>query len=358
MTAARLARPIMLLGAVIVGSVVALSLRGGASAPAAPAPPPVTTATIVRTDLRTSVLTGGMLGYAPAAPVINQLSGTYTQLPGVGTSVTSGGTLYRVDNFPAVLMTGATPAWRAFALGMTDGPDVTELQSNLIALGDADGLLTVPTGRYDWLTADAVERWQEAEHEPVTGAIALGQIVFEPSAVRVGAESVAPGQAAAPGQLPYQTTTVSRTVRVPLNPNLPAVSLGERVPIILPAGITVPGRITAIGPAAPATASGSTGGARSQASAQLTVTPLRPAATGTGTDVAVQVSLTTSSVRGVLAAPVSALLALAGGGYGVEVVEPSGIHHLLGVQTGVFAGSQVQISGTGIEPGTKVVVAQ
>jgi hypothetical protein len=56
--------------------------------------------------------------------------------------------------------------------------------------------------------------------------------------------------------------------------------------------------------------------------------------------------------------PLSALLALAGGGYGIEVVEPSGVHRLVGVRTGMFAGSRVQVSGTGIQPGTKVVVAQ
>ena len=63
-------------------------------------------------------------------------------------------------------------------------------------------------------------------------------------------------------------------------------------------------------------------------------------------------------MRDVLAVPVSALLALAGGGYGVEVVAPSGAHHLVGVTTGLFAGGQVQVSGAGITAGTKVVVAQ
>ena len=71
-----------------------------------------------------------------------------------------------------------------------------------------------------------------------------------------------------------------------------------------------------------------------------------------------QVSLTTQSVKGVLAVPVSALLALSGGGYGVEVVSASGIHHLVGVTTGIYAGSRVQVSGAGIAQGVKVVVAQ
>jgi hypothetical protein len=90
----------------------------------------------------------------------------------------------------------------------------------------------------------------------------------------------------------------------------------------------------------------------------LTVIPDDPSATGTGDGESVQVSLTTESVRHVLAVPVSALLALAGGGYGLEVIGPSGHHTLVGVRTGVFAGGDVQVTGHGLVPGTRVVIAQ
>jgi hypothetical protein len=90
----------------------------------------------------------------------------------------------------------------------------------------------------------------------------------------------------------------------------------------------------------------------------LTVVPDDPATTGTENGAAVQVSLTVQSAHHVLAVPVAALLALAGGGYGVEVVHPSGRHQLVGVQTGVYAGGDVQVSGAGLVPGERVVVAQ
>jgi peptidoglycan hydrolase-like protein with peptidoglycan-binding domain len=305
-------------------------------------------ATIVRTNLATTVLTAGTLGYSPTPPVINQLTGTYTQLPPVGATIKPGGTLYRVDNIPATLMKGATPAWRAFEPGMSDGPDVSELQTNLIVLGYAHGLLSVPTGHYDWLTTVAVERWQQSRRELMTGAIGLGELIFEPRPVRVGTETTAAGQAAIPGQTPFQATSSTRSVTVPLNPTLPPAQIGERVSIVLPSGATTEGKIIATG----ALPSGS------QAPPQITIIPTHPALTGDAAGVPVQISLTTSSVREVLAAPVSALLALAGGGYGLEVVEPSGLHRLVGVQTGMFAGNQVQVSGAGIEAGTKVVVAQ
>jgi len=365
-----LALPVLLTAAAVTGAVVTVAVRGGAAAPAAAAPPPESTATVVRTNLATTVLTGGTLGYAPARPVVNQLTGTFTWLPAAGSRVTAGRPLYRVDDLPVVLMRGGTPAWRPFVLGMTDGPDVAELQANLIALGYATGLFPAPAGHFGLLTAYAVERWQTANGYPATGEIALGQVVFLPSAILVGAQNVAPGLAASPGQQPFQVTTDQRTVTVPLNPDLPPVRAGEPVSIVLPSNATTPGTATVIGPAPAAPGSGGSAtpggsaaaaastGASAGVSAVLTVRPDRPGATGSGADVPVQVSLATQSVTRVLAVPVTALLALAGGGYGVEVVAASGAHRLVGVQTGIFAGGRVAISGPGIEPGTRVVVAQ
>jgi hypothetical protein len=149
-------------------------------------------------------------------------------------------------------------------------------------------------------------------------------------------------------------TTTRRNVSVPVNPSLPPVTVGERVSIVLPSLVRTPGRVTAIGPPTSGQGTGGTAGA----SSVLTVTPDRPAVTGTGTGVPVQVSLTVQSVRHVLAMPVSALLALSGGGYGIEIVTEAGRHRLVGVTAGTFAGGLVQVSGAGIVAGTKVVVAQ
>ena len=69
------------------------------------------------------------------------------------------------------------------------------------------------------------------------------------------------------------------------------------------------------------------------------------------------VSITTGSVKNALVVPVNALLALASGGYAVEVAA-GGAHHLVGVQLGLFddADGLVQIIGGGLTPGTRVVV--
>jgi peptidoglycan hydrolase-like protein with peptidoglycan-binding domain len=289
------------------------------------------------------------MGYAPTRPLVNGLAGTYTWLPAAGSSISPGQVLYQVDNQPVILMTGTLPAWRSFQLGMTPGPDISQLQRGLINEGYATGLLTTPSGQYDQLTADAVARWQNAHGYPVTGQVALGQVVFQPTPVLVGAIMAAVGQGAGPGQQPYVVTTNQRVVTVPVTPDLPPVQVGERVSIVLPTNATTPGTVVAETPLA--------GGANG-ATEQLVVQPDQPAATGTGSGVPVQVSLSIQSVHGVLAVPVTALLALRAGSYGVEIVLPSGAHRVVPVTAGIFAGGRVQVSGRSISAGERVVVSQ
>jgi hypothetical protein len=69
----------------------------------------------------------------------------------------------------------------------------------------------------------------------------------------------------------------------------------------------------------------------------------------------VNVNITTQTADNVLAAPVNALLALQDGGYGVDVVTGR-TSHLAGVTTGLYSGTLVQISGSGITAGTTVEV--
>jgi hypothetical protein len=70
------------------------------------------------------------------------------------------------------------------------------------------------------------------------------------------------------------------------------------------------------------------------------------------------VSITNASVSNALTVPVDALLALANGGYAVEEVESSGVHQLVPVTLGLFddAAGRVQVSGSGLAVGQKVVV--
>ena len=137
-------------------------------------------ATVQRRDLVATDTESGTLGYANPQTVYNRLAGTITWLPTVGQQVKPGGTLYKVDNAPVVLFDGTTPAFRDLSSGVTDGPDVGELNRNLVALGfDPSHQITVNDTWQDATTA-AVERWQGALGESETGTITLGQVVFLP----------------------------------------------------------------------------------------------------------------------------------------------------------------------------------
>lgn len=67
----------------------------------------------------------------------------------------------------------------------------------------------------------------------------------------------------------------------------------------------------------------------------------------------VDVRLTSEQHRDVLSVPVSALLALPRGGYGVQVVSGT-TARTVPVQTGIFAESRVEILGAGLSDGMKV----
>src|SRR5580704_4931012 len=108
MTRVRMVRVAALLAAVIVGVVVTLAVRGNPG-PAAPGSLPSTTALVVRTDLSSTVLTAGTLDYAPSAPIVNRVAGTYTWLQTPSTEIAPGQVLYKVDNQPVVLMSGTVP---------------------------------------------------------------------------------------------------------------------------------------------------------------------------------------------------------------------------------------------------------
>jgi hypothetical protein len=89
----------------------------------------------------------------------------------------------------------------------------------------------------------------------------------------------------------------------------------------------------------------------------VTVAVTDQADLGTFDTAPVSLTLTTGQVTDVLTAPVTALVALSGGGFGVQVVTGEQVEYVP-VETGMFAGGMVEITGEGIAAGTTVGVAQ
>jgi hypothetical protein len=143
-------------------------------------------ATVERRDLVSVDTESGTLSYANARTVYDRLSGTITWLPSVGQVIAPGHPLFYVDNAPVVLFDGAFPAYRDLTAGISAGPDVLELNRDLVRMGFADGQITV-NDTWQTGTTYAVERWQGSLGETETGTIRLGRIVFLPGAQRISA---------------------------------------------------------------------------------------------------------------------------------------------------------------------------
>jgi hypothetical protein len=325
-----------------------------------------------------------------------EIPGTvYTWLPQPGQVISQDQPVYSVSDVPVPLLYGSVPAWRAFYAGMPAGADVGELTHDLIALGYGDGL--AQSNDFTAATAAAVARWQAALGVPATGQILLGAVVFEPGPVRVtsvtpsvGAPAGGGGGGAGQGGgggggtvLTATSTTPVVTVDLGVDQEY-LVKPGDAVSVVMPDGTTtVDGQVESVGSVAscpggggtgtanggssggggsggssPCSSAGSGGSAGSNSSPTVTVTiSLDGTPAGAAFDQApVNVNISEQRADDVLAVPVTALLALSGGGYAVQVVTGPGSSHLVAVTTGIYTSSMVQVSGPGLAAGMRVEV--
>jgi peptidoglycan hydrolase-like protein with peptidoglycan-binding domain len=167
-----------------------VALRSGSAtrnAPGTGIPNGDTTTTVQRRTLVERAQVDGTLAYGSTLELYDRLAGTFTWLPAVGTVIGRGGTLFRLDDLPVVLMYGTVPAYRTLKQGSGDGPDVAELNANLGKLGfDRYGAIS-DGDNFGEATTAAVRRWQRAEGLPQTGEVELGRVLFAPGARRITA---------------------------------------------------------------------------------------------------------------------------------------------------------------------------
>ncbi len=351
---------VVLLAVAGAGVLLAHPWRSPAAKGAAP-PAAGSLATVTRRDLSAQTQVDGTLGYAGSYPVINQARGTITWLPGLGTVIRSGHVLYRVDGTPVLLLRGKVPAYRDLAEGATadavTGADVRQLNAALVRLGYAKRSDLDPhSDEFGWATRVAVERLQSHFGMAKTGRLPLGSVVFLPRSLRVQSRSAVRGAPAGPGATVLTGTSTRRTVSIALDvAQQSQVKVGNPVTITLPDQSTTTGRVTSVGRVATSAADQ---GQDKSATIAVTVTLRHPGAAGHLDAAPVLVGLETGRAAGALVVPVTALLALAGGGYAVEVVSAEGQHRLVAVTPGLFddADGLVAVTGDGIAAGQRVVV--
>jgi multidrug efflux pump subunit AcrA (membrane-fusion protein) len=313
---------------------------------------------VTRQDLSATTPVPATLEYAGSYTVTGQGGGTLTSLPNPGQVISQGQTVYQTGNgFPVVLLYGTVPDWRALSEGLT-GADVSELNHDLVALGDAGSAEVAAAGwdYYSWATSAGVQQLQE--HLRVSsppGSLSLGQVVFEPGAIRV---TQVTGSLGGPASGPVlQATSDEHVVTIALNVSQESeIAAGDAVNVTLPDGSTTPGVVAMVGTVA--TTSDSQQGQGAATTIPVTVTLGDPSAGGSLDQAPVTVNITTATARDVLAVPVTALLARSPGGYVVEVAGAHGTRRYVPVTPGIFDDSSglVQLSGA-LTPGQRVVVA-
>ena len=332
-----------------------------------------TTAKVTKSDLTETTSFDGVLTFSDSRTIKSKANGTVTWLPASGATIKQGGILYKVNAAPAVLMYGTVPMYRALQAGVADGADVQQLEKALHALGYDPNSMTVDQ-TFTAATTAAIKAWQGALGLTEDGIASPGLVQFLGKPIRVQALSAQVGDTTGSDSALYSASSTSRIATVSLSATDSTVAhVGEAVTVTLPSGKSVPGRITDTSTVASSSSSSSgsgggggsggsvnqQGGSSSTTSTQVavTVSVTAPEALNATDQTPVTIAFASAGAKNVLAVPVTALVALTGGGYAIEVVDAGGATHLVAVTPGLYAvGGLVEVSGAGVTEGLTVVV--
>jgi peptidoglycan hydrolase-like protein with peptidoglycan-binding domain len=271
-----------------------------------------------------------------------------------------------------VLMFGDVPAWREFRDRMTPGEDVEQLKQNLLSLGYGSFESLRLDQNFDVATADAIKSMQADFGLNETGRIAFGDVIFLPGTSVVESSPSFPslGTTVNLGAPLMSLTAIERVeTRIGVNGNITTtaeslqrvmttievsdqdlIGVGSEVQIELPDESLVSGTVVEIGSIAVVPQGGGAGDPYIEVSVAID----GDADLYKWTGAPVVASITKKLAGNVLAAPVTSLLALLGGGYALEVLESESTR-LVAVETGIYADGWVEITGLGLEAGIEVV---
>jgi peptidoglycan hydrolase-like protein with peptidoglycan-binding domain len=336
------------LGAGAAGGAVALRDNPGGS-DAVVKKAVTSTAKVETRDLRTFLSYTGNLSVKDSLTISAGSSGTLTEVVPIGTKLTTGMVLARIDAVPVTVIEGAVPIWRDLTSSSTAGADIGVIEKYLVDNGFDPSNKVVVDEQWTSATTAAVKRWQTALGETTTGTVRKAAFVMVPSGASVTStptvgEAVRSGAALATVQT-LTTPTVALAIKVG---EIARFHVDDVVDLVLADSTTTTGTVTNVGSVASAAT-----GPNSDPSVAITIAAKVDAATAI--EGPVTVKLVDKSALGALTVPARALVALAEGGEAVEVKAADGTIKLVGVKPGMYVDGYVEVTGQ-LKVGDSVVV--
>ena len=285
------------------------------------------------------------LGFGEQRGLSSQRPGVITWVPEVGQQISVGDILWEIDNQPVVYMPGELPMYRELYRGAKKGEDILQLEEFLIAQGfGPEGW--VADNSFNNRTRAAVKAFQKERGMTQDGVLGPGNLVVGSSPIRVETRANK-GDRTEAGPILFVTESVAKVSLTATSRQLANFQKTPEVTVILGDGSELLANLDKV-KSTPADENGSFGYEISyavQSGASGSVSEAQP----------VKIKLVQVLATDALTVPVDALIALAEGGYAVEVRTPGGTV-LRGVEVLDFDDTIVAISGE-IAEGDEVVVA-
>ena len=314
------------------------------------------TVTVARGDLSTTTSLGGTLGFGTPVALTARGEGVITLLPAPGATLERGQAVFGVDGVPVPLFYGTIPLYRDLtADGVTRGPDVKMVAQNLAALGFTVGSIPdSPDMPFTSALRAGVRAWQKSLGLEQSGAVGAGSVVVLPDTIRIAGVTAQLGDPAGEEILSWTSPAKQLWAQVPVD-QVGAFAVGAAISVTLADGQTVAATVASVA-AVSHPPDDTTPGAPDLPVIDVLLTPAAEAleAVAAAPAGSVRVAVTLETHPDVLHVPVSALLAVSGGGYALEL--PDGT--LVAITTGMFADGEVEVSGAGLTDGLDVVVAR
>jgi peptidoglycan hydrolase-like protein with peptidoglycan-binding domain len=301
-------------------------------------------------------------------PIVAALDHTITALAASGTPVGTGTVLFRSNALPVAAIEGdssATPALeRDLEVGVDAGRDVRLLEQMLVSGGFDAAAALVVDDTFDVNTATAVLAWWQSVDptiaaDPATLTVPSGSFVVVPAGLQVGDATVADGALLSADATVLSLTAPSRLVTTSAPIGDETFALGAQIDVEFPDGTVTAGVVVTVGTVA--TNDSGTPGQTPSVDITIRVDEI-PASVESFVSIPVTLRVVDEDVPGAFVVPTSALLALAEGGFALEVVTASATGStpaattLIPVEPGLYSNGFVVVTGDQVSEGLEIVV--